>query len=68
MERKQSGSKTEANNKQSKSKSITNVNVNDNDNVNENVNVNDNASDSCVDGLQEVISFYNKNIGAWSCS
>lgn len=64
MERKQSGSKTEANNKQSKSKSITNVNVNDNDNVNENVNVNDNASDSCVDGLQEVISFYNKNIGA----
>ena len=28
-----------------------------------NENVNDNASDSCVDGLQKVISFYNENIG-----
>lgn len=40
-------------------------NVNDNENVNENVNdnENDNAGDSCVDGLQEVIDFYNENIG-----
>lgn len=36
-----------------------NVNVNENDNVNANVNV----SDSCVDGLQEIIEFYNNNIG-----
>lgn len=42
-----------------------NVNDNDNDNVNVNVNENDNvnADDSCVDGLQEVIDFYNNNIG-----
>lgn len=44
------------------------VNVNVNDNVN--VNVNDNVveevkeeSDSCVDGLQKIIDFYNSNIG-----
>ena len=38
---------------------------NNNVNVNENVNVNANAnvSDSCVDGLQKVIDFYNNNIG-----
>ncbi len=40
-----------------------NVNVNDNENVNVNVNVNDNVSDSCVDGLQKIIDFYNNNIG-----
>lgn len=40
-------------------------NVNDNENVNVNVNDNDNdnVSDSCVDGLQEVIDFYSNNIG-----
>ena len=59
---KQKKSKKEANDKQEKSKSETNVN----ENVNVNVNVNDNrnkVSDSCVDGLQEVIDFYNNNIG-----
>ena len=62
MEKKQNGSKTEANNKQSKSKSETNVN--ENVNVNDNVNANDNVvGDSCVDGLQEIIGFYNENIG-----
>ncbi len=39
-----------------------NVNVNDNDNVN----ANDNVSDSCVDGLQEIIDFYQNNIGIMS--
>lgn len=42
------------------------VNVNDNDNVNVNDNDNNNnvvVGDSCVDGLQEVIDFYNANIG-----
>ena len=66
MEKKQNGSKTEANNKQSKSKSETNVNENVNVNVNDNVNVNANdnvVGDSCVDGLQEIIKFYNENIG-----
>lgn len=62
---KQKGSKTEANNKRKTSKRETNVN--DNENVNDNVNVNDNnndnVSDSCVDGLEEVIDFYNNNIG-----
>lgn len=60
---KQKKSKTGANNKQNESKVRTNVNVNDNvnDNVNENENVN--VSDSCVDGLQEIIDFYNNNIG-----
>ncbi len=38
-----------------------NKNVNENENVN--VNENNNVSDSCVDGLQEVINFYNNNIG-----
>lgn len=62
MEKKQNGSKTEANNKQTKSKSETNVN--ENVNVNDNVNVNENVvDDSCVDGLQEIIKFYNENIG-----
>lgn len=64
---KQKKSKTEANNKQKESKTGTNVN----ENVNVNVNVNDNvtttvvnnASDSCVDGLQKVIDFYQENIG-----
>ena len=66
---KQKKSKTEAKHKQTKSKTKTNVNenVNDNENVNVNVNVNDNdnenVSDSCVDGLQEVIDFYSNNIG-----
>lgn len=34
-------------------------------NVNENINVNENnnVGDSCVDGLQEIIEFYNGNIG-----
>ena len=42
-----------------------NNNVNENVNVNDNVNDNDNnnAIDSCVDGLQEVIDFYNNNVG-----
>ena len=64
---KQNKSKIEASYKQSKSKSGTNVNVNVNENVNVNVNDNDNVnvdvSDSCVDGLQEVIKFYEQNIG-----
>ena len=42
-------------------------NDNDNDNENENVNVNDNDNDnvgeSCIDGLQKIIDFYNNNIG-----
>lgn len=61
MVRKQNGSKIKANDKQNKSKSVTNVNVNEN--VNENVNANVNVSDSCVDGLREIIDFYNNNIG-----
>lgn len=64
---KQKKSKTEAKQKQTKSKIGTNVNenvnVNDNDNVNVNDNDNENVGDSCVDGLQEVVDFYNKNIG-----
>lgn len=62
---KQKKSKTEAKQKQTKSKTRTNVNenVNDNENVNVNDNDNDNVSDSCVDGLQEIIDFYNNNIG-----
>ena len=53
------------NGKQKKSKTKTNVNenVNDNENVNVNDNDNENVSDSCVDGLQEVIDFYSNNIG-----
>ena len=62
---KQKKSKTEAKQKQTKSKIGTNVNenVNDNENVNVNDNDNENVSDSCVDGLQEIIDFYNQNIG-----
>jgi len=66
---KQKKSKTEAKKKQIKSKTETNVNdnenVNVNDNVNDNVNENDNdnVSDSCVDGLQQIIDFYNENVG-----
>jgi len=52
---KQKKSKTEAKQKQTESKTGTNVNVNDNENVN--------VNDSCVDGLQEIIDFYNQNIG-----
>ena len=58
---KQKKSKTEAKQKQTKSKKVTNVNENVNDNVN--VNDNDKVSDSCVDGLQKIIDFYNENIG-----
>lgn len=64
MEKKQNGSKTEANDKQNRSKTGTNVNVNENVNDNVNVNANENVSDSCGDGLQEIIDFYNNNIGA----
>lgn len=62
---KQKKSKTEAKQKQTKSKVGTNVNenVNDNENVNVNDNDNENVSDSCVDGLQKIIDFYNQNIG-----
>lgn len=60
---KQNKSKTEANKKQNKSKNETNVNDNENVNVNENDNRNK-VSDSCVDGLQDVIDFYNNNIGS----
>ena len=68
---KQKKSKTEAKQKQTKSKKVTNVNENVNENVNDNVNYNDNVnvndndkvSDSCVDGLQKIIDFYNENIG-----
>ena len=60
--KKQKGSKTEANDKQNNSKSETNVNENVNENENENEN--ENVSDSCVDGLQEIIEFYNNNIGS----
>ena len=40
-----------------------NANVNVNENANVNVTANDNVGDSCVDGLQEIIEFYNNNIG-----
>lgn len=40
-----------------------NENVNENENENENVNENADRSDSCDDGFQEVIDFYNENIG-----
>ncbi len=62
---KQKKSKAEAKQKQTKSKVGTNVNenVNDNENVNVNDNDNENVSDSCVDGLQKIIDFYNQNIG-----
>jgi len=38
-------------------------NVNEKENVKEKDNENENASDSCIDGLQEVVDFYNNNIG-----
>lgn len=38
-------------------------NDNDNENVNVNVNDNDNVGESCIDGLQQIIDFYNNNIG-----
>lgn len=60
---KQKKSKTEAKQKQTKSKKVTNVNENVNVNDNVNVNNNDKVSDSCVDGLQKIIDFYNENIG-----
>lgn len=64
---KQSKSKTKTKDKQTGSKIGTNVNVNENVNENDNDNVTttvvNNASDSCVDGLQEIINFYNNNIG-----
>lgn len=44
-------------------KTKPNVNENVNENVNVNANENENVSDSCVDGLQEIIEFYNNNIG-----
>ena len=52
-------------NTKSKTKPNVNDNVNENVNVNENGNDNDNedVSDSCVDGLQKIIDFYNENIG-----
>ena len=44
-----------------------NKNKNENKNVNENENKNENnngnVDDSCVDGLQQIIDFYNNNIG-----
>ena len=40
-----------------------NDNDNDNDNVNDNDNNNDNVGESCIDGLQQIIDFYNNNIG-----
>lgn len=48
---------------ESKCNDNDNVNDNVNENVNENVNANVNVSDSCVDGLREIIDFYNNNIG-----
>ena len=58
---KQTKNKMKAKDKQNESKIETNVN--DNVNVNNNDNDNDNGNDSCVDGFQQVIDFYNNNIG-----
>lgn len=47
-------------------KTKPNVNDNENENVNDNENVTTtvvNKGDSCVDGLSEIIDFYNNNIG-----
>ena len=49
--------------KESKCNDNENENVNDNENVNVNDNDNENVGDSCVDGLQDIIDFYNENIG-----
>lgn len=59
-------SKRKAKQKQNGSKSKTNVNDNENVNVNDNDNENNNdnvVGDSCVDGLQDIIDFYQNNIG-----
>ena len=64
--RAKAGAKGGKQKKQKQTKEINcNDNVNENVNVNYNVNVNDNdkVSDSCVDGLQKIIDFYNENIG-----
>lgn len=64
--RAKAGAKGGKQKKQKQTKEINcNDNVNENENVNDNVNVNDNdkVSDSCVDGLQKIIDFYNENIG-----
>lgn len=58
---KQTKSKVKAKDKQKESKIETNVN--DNENVNVNENKNDNVGESCIDGLQQIIDFYNNNIG-----
>ena len=50
-------------NTKSKTKPNVNDNVNENENVNVNGNDNEDVSDSCVDGLQKIIDFYNENIG-----
>ena len=44
-------------------KSKCNDNDNENVNVNDNENNNDNVGESCIDGLQQIIDFYNNNIG-----
>lgn len=50
--------------KKENTKNTDNEHEHDNDNVNVNDNDNDNVvSDSCVDGLQDVIDFYTNNIG-----
>lgn len=64
--RAKAGAKGGKQKKQKQTKEINcNDNVNDKVNENANVNVNDNdkVSDSCVDGLQKIIDFYNENIG-----
>lgn len=64
--RAKAGAKGGKQKKQKQTKEINcNDNVNENVNENDNVNVNDNdkVSDSCVDGLQKIIDFYNENIG-----
>lgn len=58
---KQTKSKVKAKDKQKESKIETNVN--DNENVNVNENKNDNVGESCIDGLQQIVDFYNNNIG-----
>ena len=60
---KQTKNKMKAKDKQNESKIETNVNDNENVNVNDNENNNDNVDDSRVGGLQQVIDFYNNNIG-----
>lgn len=58
---KQTKNKVKAKDKQKESKIETNVN--DNENVNVNENKNDNVGESCIDGLQQIVDFYNNNIG-----